>query len=125
MHRFFPPGFTRYIYGDLVHDVKNHLVGPIEETVFKLEPVDLFVCSETLEHLDDPDRVLALIRKRTKYLLISTPIGEYHTENPEHYWGWDVDGVRAMVDKAGFKPLVINELYLPGRYYDFQIWACG
>jgi 2-polyprenyl-3-methyl-5-hydroxy-6-metoxy-1,4-benzoquinol methylase len=30
----------------------------MESTLRDLEPVDLLICSETLEHLDDPDAVL-------------------------------------------------------------------
>src|SRR5689334_9957640 len=40
----------RKVYGDLAPGYAVH--GPIEETIRDLKPVGLYVCSETLEHLD-------------------------------------------------------------------------
>lgn len=118
------PGETDWVFGDLVYSPYNHYTGPIEQTIEQIPPVDLFILSETLEHLDDPDAVLHRIRVKTRFLLLSTPIGETGTDNPEHYWGWDVDGVAETLARAGFNPLVCNRLELIDRYYDFQIWAC-
>ena len=100
--------------------------GPIEQTIDEIPAVDLFVCSETLEHLDDPDMVLAKIRAKTRYLLASTPIGEWNPEhNPEHYWGWDVDDFGAMLHQAGFERIAMTLVYTPPPYlYDYQIWLC-
>ena len=97
------------------------MVGPIEETIHDLPIVDLFVCSETIEHLDDPDRVLGLIRGHARQLIVSTPIGEaFH---PEHVWVWDVDAVEAMLEAADWRPLERVELHLPGTF-SYQIWRC-
>lgn len=97
--------------------------GPIESTIDQVPDVDLFVCSETLEHLDDPDLVLKKIRGRSRMLVISTPIGETGDSNPEHYWGWDRDGVADMLTATGWRPVTYAELMLPTPY-DYQIWAC-
>lgn len=109
-------------YGDL----KPHpgfLEGPIEETIHEIPKVDLFVCSETLEHLDDPAAVLQEIRVKTNYLLISTPIGETSDLNPQHYWGWDQEAIERLIRSAGFnKTLVQVDLKFPGMEYDYQIW---
>lgn len=103
------------------------LHGPIEETLDQIEPVDLFVLSETLEHLDDPDFVLRKIREKTDALVLSTPNGEttgIFPVNPEHYWGWDNEAVQAMLAQAGFEEIIIyNELVFPHSIYDFQIWG--
>jgi hypothetical protein len=98
--------------------------GPIEETIEHLEDdsVDLFVCSETIEHLADPDTVLKRIRAKAHRLLLSTPIDENDTTlNPEHLWGWDVDQVERMLVNAGWRPVVINELVFEDFLYDFMI----
>jgi hypothetical protein len=99
------------------------ITGPIEDTIHQIDPVDLFVCSETLEHLDDPDTVLKRIRSKTRCLVLSTPDGETGLDNPEHYWGWDAAAVEDMLRAAGFAPVVCNVLRLDTQY-DYQIWGC-
>lgn len=115
------------VLGDLAPGYRFH--GPIEETIHNLGPrsVDTFICSETIEHLNDPDGVLKLIREKTSgRLVLSTPEGEDDDHNPEHVWGWDSEAVEDMLVKAGFEPLIHNVLDLrpSGCEYAFQIWAC-
>lgn len=102
------------------------ICGPIEETLDQIPPVDLFVCSETIEHLDDPDLVLRKIRTKAKHLVLSTPSNEPNpSPNPEHYWGWDEKGVRSMLEDSGWKPDVFSHLVFPGFVYNFQIWGAS
>lgn len=100
--------------------------GPIETTIEALPPVDMFVCSETLEHIEDPDKLLAKIRAKARYLLLTTPHGEDHDRNPEHYWGWNADDVRQMLEGAGWTACTV-ELFTPTSiaFYTFQIWRCS
>jgi hypothetical protein len=117
---------ARLILGDYAPGYEY--TGPIEETIGKLadREADLFICSETIEHLDDPDAVLAAIRRKTGRLLLSTPDGEDDDHNPEHVWGWDAEAVEAMLGVAGFEPIVHTTVDLRhgGGEYAFQIWAC-
>lgn len=101
-------------------------MGPIEETIEQIDPVDLFICSETVEHLDDPDAVLRQIRAKTNRLLLSTPDGEEDDTNPEHVWGFDAEAMEGMLREAGFTPEVFTtvDLRYGGGPYSFQIWAC-
>jgi hypothetical protein len=105
--------------------------GPIEETVSLIPEVDVFVCSETLEHVVDPDGLLQAIRAVAARLLLTTPEGEtwpVRTEwgNPEHYWGWGLDDVETMLGNAGWTPETEPETYkpVPRPYYSYQIWRC-
>lgn len=100
--------------------------GPIEETIHRIEPVDLYICSETVEHLDDPDSALAAIRQKTSTLVLSTPDGETDDSNPEHVWGWDAEAVEKMLRSAGFIPTSHTTLDLrpAGFVYSYQIWCC-
>lgn len=92
------------ILGDISHQYGYPLVGPIEETIEQLSPVDLFVCSETLEHLDDPDGVLDLIRPKTRYLLVTTPVWEEpHVTAHGHLWTWRQADVEEMFKDAGYE----------------------
>ena len=99
-------------------------VGPIEKTIHEIPDVDLFICSETIEHLDNPDEVLAMIGKKTKHLILSTPDGEIDNGNPEHYWGWDNEGVREMLLAAGFIPKAFANFRVIDLGYMYQAWAC-
>jgi len=98
------------------------LTGPIENTVHLVDYADLWVLSETAEHLDDPDRVLTLIREKASLLVLSTPLAEFDNRNPQHYWGWDQDGVRDMLKTAGWEPVVWSTMIQPNAA--FQIWGC-
>lgn len=99
-------------------------VGPIEKTIHEIPNVDLFICSETIEHLDNPDEVLAMIRQKTRHLILSTPDGETDDGNPEHYWGWDSEGVRQMLVAAGFAPKAFANFRMMDLGYMYQAWAC-
>src|SRR5688500_12840508 len=103
--------------------------GPIEDTIERLQVaeiggIDLFVCSETIEHLDNPEAVLKQIRHKSRMLLLSTPIGETDDGNPEHYWGWDPPDVSQMLRGCGWNPSIMTELKFLHYPYDFQIWCC-
>lgn len=96
--------------------------GPIEKTIHEIPDVDVFVCCETIEHLDDPDAVLVEIRKRTKKLILSTPICTWVDKNPEHIWAFDDDAVQDMLKKAGFRIVDYKRTTAqPG--YIFQIYG--
>jgi len=98
--------------------------GSIEFTINQIPDVDLFVCSETLEHLDNPDRVLKQIRKKAKHLVLSTPIDETApSENYEHYWGWGSSDVGGMLLAAGWDVCKFHQLDCD--YYSYQIWLCS
>jgi hypothetical protein len=100
------------------------ITGPIEETIDLIPAVDLFICSETLEHIDNPEFVLSAIRSKAKHLLLTTPDGETQIGNPEHYWGWDSECIKNMLVEAGFEPMCLSLIKLReyGYAYDYQIW---
>lgn len=113
---------ARKIYGDVVSSHPLDVVGPIETTIQGLEPVDLLVHTETLEHLDDPDAVLKAISEKTLMLLLSTPVNAWDDGgNVEHYWAWDTGAVNAMLAAAGFRTVTYVELPL---WYQFGVWGC-
>lgn len=113
----------RRILGDFAP--RYELTGPIEQTLNQVSASlrTLFICSETVEHLDDPDAVLAAIREKATRLILSTPIGEVDQGNIEHYWGWDQEGVRLMLEQAGWTEAARIDVLLPDTY-SYQIWAC-
>jgi SAM-dependent methyltransferase len=116
------PATVKY-YGDLAPGYEYE--GPIEQTIDDLtNDVDLFICSETLEHLDDPDKVLKKIRSRTGALVLSTPVDAWDDLNEEHYWAWSREDVEEMLTAAGFTPVVYASVDVRPAYpYCFGIWG--
>jgi hypothetical protein len=107
------------ILGDYIDSYKY--VGPIEKTIKQIPVVDMFIFSETLEHVDNPLEVLKAIRQKTKWLLLSTPENNWEDPNPEHYWAWDKDGVQDLLEQAGFEPVYFESIPI---VYTHQIWIC-
>lgn len=101
--------------------------GPLEKTLDEIPDVDIYICSETLEHLDDPAAALAKLRTKTRYLVLSTPIDAWNETNPEHYWAWGRADVEELFTAAGFRMLVFNALdmrHAPWSPYCFGMWVC-
>lgn len=92
--------------------------GPIEETIASCAfYARTFVCSETIEHLDDPERVLAAIGEMADNLVLSTPIEAWGDENPEHLWAWDREYVEHIVTCAGWTVEAAQVLPTEGYTY--------
>ena len=116
------PAHRRH-FGDLAPGYEH--TGPIEQTIVDIPHVDMFVCSETLEHVDDPDLVLKAIRAKANALILSTPVDAWGDDNLEHYWAWSREDVEAMLTGAGFKSMLFTSVdFRPmGLTYCFGIWA--
>lgn len=121
-----PQGRPSWVYlGDIAPGYQFH--GPIEETIWQIPPVDLFLCCETLEHLDDPDKVLARIRLKATALVLSTPDCEANDANIEHYWRWDWGGVNDMLLATSWEPVISRTITWRDENnwpWSYQIWGC-
>lgn len=118
-------GEGRLLLGDFAPGYLRH--GPLEETINDIEHVDLFILSETIEHVDDPTLVLNAIRVKSDRLVLSTPIDEkLEDDNREHYWAWDVEGMEHLLKASGWNPVTKIELTFTDWFfpYNFQIWGC-
>jgi len=111
-------------FGDLAPGYQYQ--GPLEGTLEQIEPVSVYICTETLEHIDDPDAVLRQIRTKTQLLVLSTPIDAWRDNNVEHYWAWSRADVEEMLTAAGFRVELYEELdFRPeGLTYCYGIWGC-
>jgi hypothetical protein len=114
------------VLGDLGRQYGYEISGELSQTLPTIEPVDLYVCSETIEHLEDPDSDLALIRSKTRYLVLTTPIAETWPVSHGHLWTWERPDVEAMIDASGFKTVDYEGVVLldDGRYF-FGVWLCN
>jgi hypothetical protein len=100
--------------------------GPIEHTLVELGPVDLFICTETLEHLDAPDLVLEMIRSTAKRLVCSLPLvrGSLPDTNGEHVWEFDRAGGERMLNLTGWQIDACVQVDPPDGPYNYLLWAC-
>jgi hypothetical protein len=98
--------------------------GPIEDTITQLPDVDLLVCTETLEHLHDPDWVLRAARTRARRLLCSLPECPEYDTNGEHVWQFDRVGGEEMLTAAGWEPTVHVQIDPPDGPYRYHLWVC-
>lgn len=103
------------------------LTGPLEETIEQMPAVDVYVCSETIEHLDDPFGVLLQIRRSASALVLSTPLACWDDANGEHLWAWDQDGVEQLLDIAGWKVVAFTNVDSTayGEPYNYGIWVAS
>ena len=100
--------------------------GPLERTLEQIPKVSLYICSETLEHLNDPASALGQIREKAEGLVLTTPINAWHDDNEEHYWAWDREGVEGLLTEAGWTPNVFAVLdsTVFNETYTYGIWGC-
>lgn len=89
-------------------------------------PVDVVVCSEVLEHLDDPTRALRHIRAALNvggHAILTTPTGKVHAT--ERHFGHvrhpSADELREQCRTAGFDVVDLRSWGFP--VYSFTKWA--
>ena len=118
-------GAPKMILGDFASGYEYE--GPLEITLAKTPPMDLYVCCETLEHLDDPSSVLSTIREKAQFLLLSTPINAWLDANKEHYWAWDAAGVENLLSESGWKVEMFASLNSTrlGETYEYGFWVAS
>jgi hypothetical protein len=99
--------------------------GSIEDDLeLVVVPVDLFICTETIEHLEAPWTVLERIAEVARFVVVSTPLDEAPMiGNYEHYWSFTETDVRDMLLNAGFVDLAVEHLHQAFWTYTYQIWT--
>lgn len=102
------------------------LTGPLEETIKQISLVDVYVCSETLEHVEDPALVLSQIKEYSRSLMLTTPIENWEDSLAEHYWSWDREGVEVLLRNAGWEIItfVMFDSTVFGEPYKYGMWCC-
>lgn len=114
---------SHVILGDFVPAPHVQLVGDIMQLVCMIPDVRVFIATEIIEHLDDPDEFLRRVREKTQILILSTPLDETVEDNwHEHYWTWDKEDIGAMLEQAGFKTVLGYEEHT-NYGFTFQQWA--
>lgn len=104
----------------------HQITGMIEDTIHQIDRVDLFLCCETIEHLENPSLVLADIREHTSKLVVTTPLDQWHDTEEQHLWAWDRQGVESILAAAGFSVIrhASVDASVFGETYHYGIWGC-
>lgn len=91
-------------------------------SVFKEDCFDTIVCFETLEHLEDPVKVLADFKKLLKKdgtLIASVPLNEDPGQNEHHKHVYDLTSALGLFNKNGF--LLNSDTVQSGiNFYDYD-----
>lgn len=100
--------------------------GPLENNISKIDDVDLYICSESIEHVEAPGSVLKSIRQKSKALVLSTPIDAWYDTNEEHYWAWNRQDVETLMKNAGWSPdvFIMLDTTVFGEPYIYGMWGC-
>lgn len=119
----------RTTLGDFApHPDPSWLRGPIEALVEEIHPVDVFVCAETLEHLEDPDHVLRSIRANALVCSVPICVTPDDDRNGEHYWAFDREGFEELLVSCGWQPTIYRQVEAaPGSVtatYQCGCWGC-
>ncbi len=83
-------------------DVTIHEQGTVE---YASDSVDLVLSTQVLEHVVDPAKMLAESYRLLKpggHLILSTHGNWIYHPDPTDYWRWTCDGLRKIVEEAGF-----------------------
>jgi 2-polyprenyl-3-methyl-5-hydroxy-6-metoxy-1,4-benzoquinol methylase len=117
-------GIEKMILGDFAKGYEYS--GPLEANLRKIDNVDLYICSESIEHVEDPSSVLNLIRKKSQTLVLSTPIDAWYDTNEEHYWAWNRSDVETLLKNAGWTPdvFIMLDTTVFGEPYIYGMWGC-
>lgn len=93
------------------------VVSDVLDMPFKNDEFDTAICTEVLEHVEDPFKLmeeLARILKHGGYAIIASCwVAPYHSE-PKDYWRFSEDGYRVLCKRSNFK---IIEIYQAGSFF--------
>lgn len=72
---------------------------------------DVVICEQVLEHVADPWRATETLHELCRpggHLIVSTPFLVKLHKEPEDYWRFTPDGMRLLLERAGFEVLKVR-----------------
>jgi len=109
--------YARYVavdatYGDQSWDYsKIDIVSSLDCLPFEADRFDLIICTQVLEHVQDPQRVLTEICRTLKpggVVLVSAPQGWGVHQAPHDYFRFTRYGLSHLLSRAGFEKITIT-----------------
>ena len=97
---FFAERASEYVGVDVVDNPVAELRGPVEALPVEDGSFDLVLCTQVLEHCDDPAQAVRELRRVTApggRVLASTHGVQWYHPSPVDYWRWDARGAEAAL----------------------------
>lgn len=101
---FFAPYVDSYVGVDVVENPASELLGSVEALPVPDGGFDVVLCTQVLEHCDDPSRAVAELRRVTApggRVLASTHGVQVYHPSPQDYWRWTHEGLRRLFAENG------------------------
>jgi SAM-dependent methyltransferase len=101
---FFEPYASEYVGVDVVPGLGADLIGPVEAIPVEAGSFDLVVCSQVLEHCDDPAQAVRELRRVTApggRVLASTHGVQVYHPSPNDLWRWTHAGLEKLFRDNG------------------------
>ena len=101
---FFAERAAEYVGVDVVETPAAELRGPVEELPVADGSFDLVLCTQVLEHCDDPVQAVRELRRVTApggAVLASTHGTQVYHPSPQDYWRWTHAGLRRLFEEHG------------------------
>lgn len=99
---FFVEHATEYVGVDIVDNPTAELRGSVEALPVEDASFDVVLCTQVLEHADDPAQAVRELRRVTapggRVLASTHGIQVYHP-SPEDYWRWTHTGLRRLFEQ--------------------------
>jgi SAM-dependent methyltransferase len=96
---FFAGIATEYVGLDVVATAATDVVGSVEDIPLDSDRFDLVLCTQVLEHCEDPTRAVAELNRVTApggRVLASTHGVQVYHPSPHDYWRWTHEGLHRL-----------------------------
>ena len=100
---FFADRASEYVGVDVSPHPGVDLVGRVEELPVKDSAFDVVLCTQVLEHCDDPSKAVAELRRVTApggRVLASTHGVQVYHPSPQDYWRWTHAGLGRLFEEG-------------------------
>jgi len=101
---FFAALASEYVGVDVVENPQADLLGAVESLPVDDESFDLVLCTQVLEHSDDPAKAVSELNRVTApggRVLASTHGVQMYHPSPNDYWRWTHTGLRLLFERNG------------------------
>ena len=101
---YFADVAAEYVGVDVVENPAAELLGPVEALPVDDASFDVVLCTQVLEHCDDPAQAVRELRRVTRAggrVLASTHGVQVYHPSPVDYWRWTHEGLRRLFEQSG------------------------
>ena len=108
---FFAPFAAEYVGVDIPGNPVAELEGRVEELPVPDASFDVVVCTQVLEHCDDPAAAVRELRRVTGpggVVLASTHGVQVYHPSPQDLWRWTHEGLRRLFETAEWSSLAVQ-----------------